>query len=175
MKALNEFLLRFNDDGTIKGSHVRYLERYTSPSGMERSELLEPELVIEADLEALISDLNIAVINENVNLKQELEQLRSQQGIPTPTPQNAEDWKALAALLIASDFDEWLAGTFVNPMLVLHVIRLLSSLSSGDLETLYSSWLTIIAEYPPSEDQKQRWQAIADSLNITSLRFIVPV
>jgi hypothetical protein len=160
MQTLNEILLRFNDDGTFKGAHCRYLESYTRGNGAESFELLPPIEISETVLSAVIPNLTAIA-------------LQAQSGvIPEPLPPK-EDWKALASALIESDFDEWLAGAFTVPILALHIVRLLSSISTGDLETLYSSWLTIIAQYPPSNDQLQRWQLIADSLNITRLKFVV--
>jgi len=156
---------------------------------------------IAPDLGFIVPELNLVAIRENDRLRQELEAaqvltsdlndeknnlaqqvlelqqqlvvLQTQLAEQQPPALPVEDWKALSDALIASDFDEWLAGAFAYPVLALHVIRLLSALSTGDLQTLYQSWLTIIAQHPPSGEQLQAWQAIADSLNITSLKFVV--
>jgi len=71
-KLLNEFLLRCDDSGAFQGAHVRYSEAFTTPSGKVMVEMLEPEAIFGADLEALIPTINLVLLNENKVLKAEI-------------------------------------------------------------------------------------------------------
>lgn len=75
------------------------------------------------------------------------------------------NWTQFRLALLASDFDEWAAICPVKAS------ALIASVYADKIEEAKMIFAMIAASHPPSEDQLQRWQAIADQHSIKSIKF----
>lgn len=74
------------------------------------------------------------------------------------------DWDRLIDSLKAAGFSRWMAAAGdANPDLLDEIARLYAAVTVGDRIDVITEYLAICAQYPPSPEQLEAWQAVLDN------------
>ena len=156
--AIYEFLIRGDITGNIVGAHALVFDANgnVTPAGLTQ---LTPEELAQIPAWA-ISTAQVVELQQQIDQLQAMIEAQRQQ----LSKLTINDWDGLIDALKVAGFSQWLANAGNSqPDLLDEVARLYAAAKVGDRLGVITEYLTISAQYEPSIEQLQGWQAVLDN------------